>query len=290
MKAILRTWFLLFLSLLSGFAWADHSDQVQQVRIDGSVITIYGDFPNLAETRVLFGAKDAPYRLEPKITSSSIRAIELQLPFQPVPGDYKLTIQESSEADLELAISIGDVSVSVLALNNVDEAADAATEVATEESTDPPEVINSCRGVAEICDSPALMEADSPFCSAVADFDPYRGSQAITIDGTQELYLDEVYTIEARIFTEGYVRSGILVDKYSGNGRGREYRLSINREGLLRGWFSVDGTLNNVRVLYSSSPVPKNEWVHVASTFDGQFMRLFIAGKMVAEGGMKLSW
>ena len=282
MNPIFRTWCLLLLGLLSGFAWADHSDQIQQVRIDGSVITVYGYFPNLSETRVLFGADDAPYRLEPKITNSSVRAIELLLPFEPVPGGYKLTIQEVGETDLQLAITIGDGGVSVLALNNIEDAVGDPVDAASANSMGL-EVINSCRGAAEICDSPVLMKTDSPFCSAVADFDPYRGSQAVTIDGTQELYLDEVYTIEARIFTKGYVRSGILVDKYSGNGRGREYRLSVNREGLLRGWFSVDGTLANSRAVYSSLPVPKNEWVHVASSFDGDFMRLFIDGKLVAE-------
>ena len=283
MIPIFRTWCLLFLSLLSGVAWADNADRVEQVRIDGSVITVYGYFPNLSETRVLFGAEDAPYRLEPKVTNSSVRAIELQLPFQPVPGAYKLTIQESGETDLELAITLDDAGVSVLALNNKEDVIDDHAVSGTANSTAPLEVINSCRGAAEICDSPTLMKTDSPFCSAVADFDPYRGSQAITIEGTQELYLDEGYTIEARIFTKGYVRSGILVDKYSGSGRGREYRLSLNREGLLRGWFSVDGTLANSRALYSSLPVPKNEWVHVASSFDGDFMRLFIDGKLVAE-------
>jgi len=283
LNPIFRTWCLLFLSLLSGLVLAAQPDQIQQVRIDGSVITVYGYFPNLAETRVLFGADDAPYRLEPKVMNSSIRAIELQLPFQPVPGGYKLTIQQIGETDLELAITIDDAGVSVLALNNKEDAIDDYAVSGTANSTAPLEVINSCRGAAEICDSPALMEADSPFCSAVADFDPYRGSQAITIEGTQELYLDEVYTIEARIFTKGYVRSGILVDKYSGNGRGREYRLSVNREGLLRGWFSVDGTLANSRAVYSNVPIPKNEWVHVASSFDGDFMRLFIDGKRVAE-------
>jgi len=282
LKPTLSKYCLLLLSLLSGFTWADHSDRIQQVRIDGSVITVYGYFPNLSETRVLFGAEDAPYRLEPKVTNSSVRAIELQLPFQPVPGGYKLTIQEAGETDLQLAMTIDDGGVSVLALNNIEEAEDDPADAATANSMGL-EVINSCRGAAETCGSPILMKTDSPFCSAVADFDPYRGSQAITIEGTQELYLDEVYTIEARIFTKGYVRSGILVDKYSGNGRGREYRLSVNREGLLRGWFSIDGTLANSRALYSSLPVPKNEWVHVASSFDGDFMRLFIDGKLVAE-------
>ena len=137
MNPIFRKGCLLLLSLLSGFAWADHSDQIQQVRIDGSVITIYGYFPNLAETRVLFGADEAPYRLEPKITNSSVRAIELQLPFQPVPGGYKLTIQETGETDLELAITIGDGGVSVLALNNKEEAEGDYAVSATANSTAP---------------------------------------------------------------------------------------------------------------------------------------------------------
>ena len=284
---MLHIGYVLLLSLISGFTWAENPDQIEQIRIDGSVITIYGDFFNLDETRILFAAEDAPYKLEPKITKSSVRAVQLQLPFQPIPGAYRLTILESGEIDFELAITIGEVGVSAVVLNRVEESAEDSDKAVRRDATLPSEVVSVCRGAAEVCNSPGLTKSDSPFCSALADFDPYRGSQAITIEGTQELYLDEAYTIEARIFTKGYVRSGILVDKYSGNARGREYRLSVNREGLLRGWFSVDGTLNNIRVLYSDSPVPKNEWVHVANTYDGQVMRLFIAGELVAEKAMR---
>lgn len=275
----------LLLSALSGLGWADHSDQIEQVRIDGSKLTIYGSFFDFSRTEIFFGVEDAPYQLQPRVTNASVRAIMIQLPFQPVPGKYRLTIREPGESDLEVAIAIDDLAVTAVALAS--ESANHSPEEGSEILPVSSKAINTCRGGAEVCDSPILMESTSPFCAAVADFDPYRGSQAITIDGTQELYLDEAYTIEARIFTKGYGRSGILVDKYSGNGRGREYRLSVNREGLLRSWFSVDGTLNNIRVLYSSSPVPQNEWVHVATTFDSQFMRLFIAGEMVAEQAMR---
>ena len=284
---MLHIGYVLLLSFISGVTWAENPDQIEQIRIDGSVITIYGDFFNLDETRILFAAEDAPYKLEPKITRSSLHAIQLQLPFQPIPGAYRLTIQESGELKVELAMTIGDVGVSAVVVNRVKESTESSDEAVSRDAKLPYEVISVCNGATEVCNSLSLTKSDSPFCSALADFDPYKGSQAITIEGTQELYLDEAYTIEARIFTKGYVRSGILVDKYSGNARGREYRLSVNREGLLRGWFSVDGTLNNIRVLYSDSPVPKNEWVHVANTYDGQVMRLFIAGKLVAEKAMR---
>ena len=287
MRRARATLFLLVLSLFSGFAWADHADQIEQVRIQGSEITVYGRFFDAANTRVLFSAADAPYQLQPRVTNASTRAIELQLPFQPVPGEYRLTFKEPGEPDLDLAIVIGDDGVSTIAMASVSTSGDEPMNASSASASAAPEIINTCRGAAESCDSPILMSDDSPFCTAVADFDPFRGSQAITIDGTQEAYLDESYTIEARIFTKGYVRSGILVDKYSGNGRGREYRLSLNREGLLRSWFSVDGTLNNVRVLESKTPVPKNEWVHVATTYDGQLMRLFIGGDMVAEKAIR---
>jgi len=283
----LRAVCLLLLSILSGFCSADHSSNIHQVRIDGSVITIYGAFPNLAEMRFFFSADDAPYRLEPKISKASLRAVELQLPFEPMPGGYRIAIQESGTSDLEIAIVLSASNVSAVTVDTLNLSGEGVDEGSRSNTTALNKVVNTCRGTAEICGSPILMSDDSPFCSAVADFDPYKGSQAITIDGTQELYLDEAFTIEARIFTEGYVRSGILVDKYSGNGRGREYRLSINKEGLLRSWFSVDGTLSNARLLFSNTPVPKNEWVHVAATFDGQLMRLFLAGELVAEQAMR---
>jgi hypothetical protein len=57
----------------------------------------------------------------------------------------------------------------------------------------------------------------------------------------------------------------------------------VNKEGLLRSWFSIDGTLNNSRTVLSTAPVPKNKWVHVASTFDGRYVRLFIDGVQVSE-------
>ena len=97
-----------------------------------------------------------------------------------------------------------------------------------------------------------------------ADFDPYEGSQAITISNTQDLHQYDYYTIEARILQRGYVGGGIIVDKYSGSVRGREYRLLVGRNGLLRGWFSVDGTLENSKGLHSDFPVPTHRWVHVA--------------------------
>lgn len=273
--------------MFSALGWADHADQIEQVRIEGSGITVYGRFIDAANTQVLFSAADSPYQLQPRVTNASTRAIELQLPFPPVPGEYRLTFKEPGKADLDLAITIGENGVSTTAMASDSTSDDGRVSTGLKGDSAMSVNINTCRGAAESCDSPILMSDDSPFCSAVADFDPYRGSQAITIDGTQELYLDESYSVEARIYTRGYVRSGILLDKYSGNGRGREYRLSVNREGLLRSWFSVDGTLNNIRVLYSDTPVPKNEWVHVATTYDGQVMRLFIGGDMVAEKAMR---
>ena len=101
MKQSSTVWVSLLLVLFSGFVWGDHAEQIDQVRIDGSKITIYGRFFDSANTRVTFGAEGAPYPLLPRVSNTSVRAIELQLPFQPVPGQYRLTLQEPGEAELD---------------------------------------------------------------------------------------------------------------------------------------------------------------------------------------------
>jgi hypothetical protein len=46
-----------------GLLWGDHAEQIDQVRIDGSKITVYGRFFDSANTRVTFGAEGAPLSL-----------------------------------------------------------------------------------------------------------------------------------------------------------------------------------------------------------------------------------
>ena len=191
------------------------------------------------------------------------------LPFQPIAGRYRLKMGATeNEPVIDLVLVVDDARILI--------------DHTTKGNADALLKVTNCEQEPSDCVSEA-EDLSAAFCGMSADFDPYQGSQAITVSNTQELHLDDFYTIEARIFLREYVRGGIIVDKYSGSGRGREYRLSVGRDGLLRGWFSVDGTLENSRGLYSDYPVPKNRWVHVAATNEKGLMRLFIDGQLAAE-------
>ena len=257
------------------FLWASESSDVEDgpvllVEMKGSRLNVYGEqLISTPDDRVFFGAEEADYLFEPRLLDANDSRIQLMLPFQPISGRYKLKIGKTETKpaiDLVLVVDASRIGID----HQTKGAADAIL------------TVRDCQQ--EEADCVSEIDGDSSaFCGMSADFDPYQGAQAITVSNTQELRLDDYYTIEARIFLRKYVRGGIIVDKYSGSGRGREYRLSVGKDGLLRGWFSIDGTLSNSVSLSSENPVPKNRWVHVASTNEEGLMRLFIDGELAAE-------
>ena len=255
--------------------WASKSSDVErgpvlQVEMRGSRLNVYGErLLSNPDHRVFFGAEEADYLFEPRLLDANDSRIQFMLPFQPISGRYKLKIGKTeTEPSVDVVLVVDDSRIGI-----DDQTKGTADAILT---------VRDCEEDEAGCVSE--VDADSSaFCGMSADFDPYQGSQAITVSNTQELHLDDYYTIEARVFLRDYVRGGIIFDKYSGSGRGREYRLSVGKDGLLRGWFSVDGTLANSRGLYSDYPVPKNRWVHVASTNEDGLMRLFIDGQLAAE-------
>ena len=246
------------------------STPILQIEKKGSIINVYGErLLSTADDRVFFGAEDADYLFEPRLLDANDSRIQLMLPFQPISGRYKLKIGKTeTEPTIDLVLVVDDSRIDI-----DDQTKGTADAILT---------VRDCQEDEVDCVS-EMDDDGSAFCGMAADFDPYQGSQAITVSHTQELHLDDYYTIEARIFLRKYVRGGIIVDKYSGSGRGREYRLSVGKDGLLRGWFSIDGTLSNSVSLSSEKPVPKNRWVHVASTNEEGLMRLFIDGELAAE-------
>ena len=266
---------VLLCAITPGLLWASHpytleKGPVFQVQMKGAHLNVYGEqLLRDPHYKIFFGAEQADYLFEPRILDYNSSRVQLMLPFQPIAGRYKLRIgatEEDPVVDLTLVVEDSRILIDHTAKGS----ADALL------------AVTNCGQSQASCVSETKNNV-SAFCGMSADFDPYQDSHAITVSNTQELHLDDYYTIEARIFLRGHVRGGIIVDKYSGSGRGREYRLSVGRDGLLRGWFSVDGTLENSKVLDSGYPVPKNRWVHVASTNEKGLMRLFIDGDLAAE-------
>ena len=111
------------------------------------------------------------------------------LPFQPIAGRYKFRISATEEKPVvDLVLVVDDFRI--LVGHTRKGAADRLL------------AVTNCGQGHAACLSETKNNS-SAFCGMSADFDPYQGSHAITVSNTQELHLDDYYTIEARIFLRG---------------------------------------------------------------------------------------
>ncbi len=189
------------------FLWASHPSSLEEgpvfiVEMKGSRLNVYGErlLSNPGD-RVFFGAEEADYLFEPRLLDANDSRIQLMLPFQPISGRYKLKIGKTeAEPAIDLVLVVDDSRILI--------------DHTTRGNADALLKVTNCEQERSDCVSEA-EDLSAVFCGMSADFDPYQGSQAITVSNTQELHLDDYYTIEARILLREYVRGGIIVDKYS---------------------------------------------------------------------------
>lgn len=95
---------------------------------------------------------------------------------------------------------------------------------------------------------------------------------------------------------EGWVRfdshrpeARVVVGKYQGNS-GRSYMLQVVNGGLVRALISHDGSSGNTMDLTSTEGVSTGTWNHVAATYDGAVLKLYLngieVGSMAGTGGI----
>jgi len=117
------------------------------------------------------------------------------------------------------------------------------------------------------------------FQAEASSINPY----VMALDGTGD-YINVVHndmlnptsglTIEAWIYLIDNTNEFVAGKENSGEGK---YRLWVNENHLF------EFKLNNLYSLTSASQAVKNQWIHLAATFDGETMRIFIDGILDAE-------
>jgi len=85
-------------------------------------------------------------------------------------------------------------------------------------------------------------------------------------------------TIEAWIKPDSVRGKQAIVAKWCPSGNQRSFMLFLQDDRVVF-WLSPDGALPRVRSLASTLTVDATRWHHVAATWDGKTMRLFIDGK-----------
>lgn len=127
-------------------------------------------------------------------------------------------------------------------------------------------------------------DAVEGFCGGALSLPGNTDLDRISIQESESIHLGNEFTIEARIFMRAFnARSSILVDKYRPTDSEREFRMSVTPEGALKMWFSRSGGTSGPAVISPDDVVVGEEWTHVATSFDGGTLKLFVNGSLVAS-------
>jgi hypothetical protein len=122
---------------------------------------------------------------------------------------------------------------------------------------------------------------DGKFGSAL-EFKGAEPSQ-VEVPGSPALNLTEAVTLEAWIKAKSVAGFCGLVQKWNDDGgvNKRQYLLA-NYNGTLRMYVSYAGI--DYPGVGSKNKIPADEWTHIAGSYDGKKLRVYINGKLEGEG------
>ena len=135
---------------------------------------------------------------------------------------------------------------------------------------------------------------EGAFCGKALNIPANSPGDMLLVEGSEDFFLGDSFTIEARIFFRPYNHFGtrVIVEKYRASGNHRSFRFRTSYNGTLQARIHSDGAFDPYTSVSSgSTKLPVEEWSHVAVTLDSGVLRLFINGELtsVVEGSVSPS-
>ncbi|HYH54730.1 MAG TPA: LamG-like jellyroll fold domain-containing protein [Solirubrobacterales bacterium] len=109
----------------------------------------------------------------------------------------------------------------------------------------------------------------------------FKGGEkdCVSVEDASELQLDEDFTLEAWVKPEGEVKADPIIFKESENFFSYFLGLGIASGGKVEAYIGEEEEGHTL--VASPNPLPVNVWAHVALTYDGAQMRLYLNGQLV---------
>lgn len=113
----------------------------------------------------------------------------------------------------------------------------------------------------------------------------FNGSSYVQVPDGPGLHFTNQMSVDAWVNLNRYTgrATDILVKHDAPTFHANSYALSIEGAATHRAYFAVVDTNFNATQLYSITPIPTNQWVHIAGTYDGSTMRIYINGAFSAS-------
>lgn len=103
----------------------------------------------------------------------------------------------------------------------------------------------------------------------------------VLVPHDEALNIQGELTVEAWVFPEGWNPDlNAIAQKWEDGSNRRQYELTIYTE---RNWWYVSDAGSNWPRAEGVIPVPLNEWIHLAGTYDGQKLRSYTNGEFDVE-------
>jgi len=95
----------------------------------------------------------------------------------------------------------------------------------------------------------------------------------VLVTASQTVTVSTAFTAEAWVYPTGV---GWVWNQMTNDGTAQLYILGVNSDGTVVLAFTTNGTTNNQMI--TDSTIPFNAWTHLAATYDGSQMRIYING------------
>ena len=115
------------------------------------------------------------------------------------------------------------------------------------------------------------------------NFNGPDGASYISVPNAPEIEFTNTMTVEAWVKVRTYagsVNSYEIVSKLNGPAAPKAYSYTFSIDPATQRAYFVEDSLVTAATVYSSTPIPTNQWVHLAGVDDGSHVMMYVNGQL----------
>src|SRR5262249_14933581 len=108
----------------------------------------------------------------------------------------------------------------------------------------------------------------------------FLDSAALRVPDSQSLHLTNLFAAECWVYPNGQTNAGSVMSKWDSSVNQRSFDLTLNTNGTVVFTVSSNGLSSGASSVLSSAVAPLEQWTHIAATYDGSALKVYINGSL----------